>query len=79
MSTPDFSALPDPNTVQFTVWANVASEQLASFDAPIPPQDDKTWADWAAQLCGSEVSGATLPEPYGFTDWRSWACAVMGT
>ncbi len=75
----DLTALPDPNTLQFTEWAAVAAEQLASFDVPSPPAREADWPEWAARVCGSTVEGSPLPEPYGFKTWRDWAAAVLAS
>ena len=36
--------------------------------------DESRWQDWAVSLVRAPgVAQRILPDPYSFTDWRSWA------
>lgn len=74
MTTP--FAIPTPYGIEFSQWAAVVSEQLASYGVPSPPSED-LWKQWASEVAGS--SQLTVPDPYGFSTWQDWAAALVGT
>lgn len=59
------------------VWAGQVAEILASHGVCNPTSDDE-WMGWASSLLYSPDL-AFVPDPYGFSDWESWACRVAET
>lgn len=76
---PNLAALPGPDTLQFQQWALVAVEQLADFGLPLPPIDEADWLHWADNFSNGVLLGSPAPTPYGFSNWRDWAHALIGT
>jgi hypothetical protein len=79
MSTPNYAFLPSPSGLQFSQWAAVAAEQLASYGVPAPPTDDSLWKEWASFFVDGSIPGTAVPSPHGFNDWQTWASILIGT
>ena len=62
-----------PTGMELKDWADAVTLFLSTFDSIGALQDDK-WQEWGARLTlALTLSGFTIPDPYGFTDWRAWA------
>lgn len=64
---------PLPQNISFQRWASMVSEELSQYNIGIPTSED-AWLSWALGLYEiSELEAEGLPNPNGFSDWRSWA------
>ena len=63
--------IPQPQGLQFTEWAALVAEQLATFAVPAPT-DEKLWREWVEQLLQEPQLGFT-PLPTGHSTWIDWA------
>lgn len=55
-------------------WADQVILDLDNY-SPLRRLDDETqWQEWGLQFCViSGLSQKNPPNPYDFTDWRTWA------
>lgn len=66
----------DPRGLSVREWCDRMVPNLASQVAPMKLDREEDWREWAihvVQLLSRDLRGATLPDPYQFTDWREWA------
>lgn len=68
-------SIPDPSLTPFYRWGATIVDELAAYNAPIPPAEDQ-WKQWAEQVYAiPEVVEAGCPSPRDYTDWRAWGLA----
>jgi hypothetical protein len=62
-----------PTHMTLLDWASAVSLDLDSFGAFGRLDDETQWQDWAMQFLNNTTLDRSLPDPYGFTNWREWA------
>lgn len=71
-------SLPLPTNMTLNDWADAAVPYLEQFDS-IGRLVDDNWQAWGAKLTlALALSGFTIPDPYQFSDWRTWAERLCG-
>lgn len=69
--------LPNPYAMDFVQWASIAAEQWARLGVEAPSAE-QPWQDWGERLMSNSELGS-LPQPFGFLNWKDWAAAVVGS
>ena len=55
-------------------WADCVVLDLSNYGALSRLDDEDKWQEWALQFCViSGLSQKNVPDPFAFTDWRTWA------
>jgi hypothetical protein len=58
-------------------WTDAMVINLEQFGNIGRLENEDQWRDWALQLMTlGSLSGTTVPDPYGFLEWRPWAEAL---
>lgn len=69
-----------PGSMTLREWADRIAQDLDIFGVLSKLEDEVHWQDWAVQFLNIPALGGSLPNPYGFTNWREWAelfCGVI--
>ena len=67
--------IPYPEGMSFRDWADQVSYELEPW-VPVSRVETDDWQDWGSRLLRSAELGET-PNPYDFTDWRTWADSLI--
>lgn len=67
----------DPRYMSWNQWCALMAELFAPQQLGTVPEEK--WKDWASGMNGiGYFTESGVPDPRGFTDWRGWACALVG-
>jgi len=60
-------------------WADCIVLDLSRYGSLSRLDDETKWQEWALQFCViSGLSQKNAPNPFAYTDWRSWAERFVG-
>lgn len=70
----------DPSFLTVRQWMDFMVLNVEQFGNLGRLDDDAKWQAWGAQLLNlPALSGSIVPDPYQFTDWRTWAARLCQT